>query len=318
MIAIAGAFTKPRAPGNLDEVLAAACEGVAGITAAQFRALLSPEDVEHIAGGDIPIETLRAYAASMGEGGRSERLALLRNPRPRAPPALKAAPGAYTDHRRHCQDCSNLTLARRDLPGRRGGRSEPRIPTSWTTSRVIPRMPIRELCLNRTTIQIQPPGGFQMPRATERYTHPTADALLRPDIGTQAQFRKKKPPAKYRYDSSLSPALETDGQNPARERAEALIRKILDATDLAEARAAGEELRTLGQPFLNWAGKAERLSFEVPTLPSLSMNACPPGDPRNPQGPQAGPPTDDVRPFRGPRASDHEQVLRAYEQRTAG
>jgi hypothetical protein len=29
--------------------------------------------------------------------------------------------------------------------------------------------------------------------------------------------------------------LETDGQNPARERAEALIRKILDATDLAEA-----------------------------------------------------------------------------------
>ena len=77
-----------------------------------------------------------------------------------------------------------------------------------------------------------------MPRATERYTHPTADALLRPDIGTQAQFRKKKPPAKYRYDSSLSPALESDGQNPARERAEALIRQILDATDLAEARAA--------------------------------------------------------------------------------
>ena len=106
-----------------------------------------------------------------------------------------------------------------------------------------------------------------MPRATERYTHPTADALLRPDIGTQAQFRKKKPPAKYRYDSSLSPALESDGQNPARERAEALIRKILDATDLAEARAAAEELRTLGQPFLNWAGKAERLSFAVPTLP---------------------------------------------------
>jgi adenine-specific DNA-methyltransferase len=106
-----------------------------------------------------------------------------------------------------------------------------------------------------------------MPRATERYTHPTADALLRPEIGTQAQFRKKKPPAKYRYDSSLSPALESDGQNPARERAEALIRKILDATDLVEARAAAEELRTLGQPFLDWAGKAERLSFEVPTLP---------------------------------------------------
>jgi adenine-specific DNA-methyltransferase len=61
--------------------------------------------------------------------------------------------------------------------------------------------------------------------------------------------------------------LESDGQNPARERAKALIRKILDATDLAEARAAAAELRTLSQPFLNWAGKAERLSFAVPTFP---------------------------------------------------
>lgn len=29
---------------------------------------------------------------------------------------------------------------------------------------------------------------------TEEYRHPTAEALLRPDVGTQAQFRKKKPP----------------------------------------------------------------------------------------------------------------------------
>jgi hypothetical protein len=53
--------------------------GRAGITPAQFRALLSPEDVEDIAGRDIPVETLRAYAASMGEGGRSDGLALLRD-----------------------------------------------------------------------------------------------------------------------------------------------------------------------------------------------------------------------------------------------
>jgi hypothetical protein len=31
--------------------------------------------------------------------------------------------------------------------------------------------------------------------------------LLRPDVGTQASFRKKKPPHTYRYDSSLSPYL---------------------------------------------------------------------------------------------------------------
>jgi adenine-specific DNA-methyltransferase len=30
---------------------------------------------------------------------------------------------------------------------------------------------------------------------------------------------------------------------------------------------AAEQLKRLGKPFLNWAGKAERLSFDVPTLP---------------------------------------------------
>ena len=44
------------------------------------------------------------------------------------------------------------------------------------------------------------------------YTHPTADLASRPEIGTQAQFRTKKPAKTYRYDSSLSPALDWDGQ----------------------------------------------------------------------------------------------------------
>lgn len=58
---------------------------------------------------------------------------------------------------------------------------------------------------------------------TRSYAHPEASALLRPDVGTQAQFRKKKPPATYHYDPSLSPALDWDQQNPAREQAEAKI-----------------------------------------------------------------------------------------------
>ena len=118
---------------------------------------------------------------------------------------------------------------------------------------------------------------------------------MRPEVGTQAQFRKKKPHVTYRYDSSLSPALEWDGQNPAREQGEALIAKLYDVTaslpelqakikgaesekDRAKIQAeidkaqvavssiAGE-LKAIGKPFLNWAGKAERLSFDVPTLP---------------------------------------------------
>ncbi|MBF8278452.1 MAG: methylase domain protein [Candidatus Brocadiaceae bacterium] len=122
------------------------------------------------------------------------------------------------------------------------------------------------------------------------YQHSEADSPLRPDVGTQSQFRKKKPPATYRYDSSLSPSLDWDGQNPARELGEWLIAMIEQAAALpaphtfdkpqeyknscghAVAAVRGlqdavEQLKRLGKPFLNWAGKAERLSFDVPTLP---------------------------------------------------
>jgi adenine-specific DNA-methyltransferase len=104
------------------------------------------------------------------------------------------------------------------------------------------------------------------PKRAETYKH-EEEALLRPEVGTQAQFRKRKPPKTYRYDSSLSPALDWDGQNAARERGEALIKQILDATSLEEAQEAAAELARLSRPFLNWAGKAERLWFDVPTLP---------------------------------------------------
>lgn len=116
--------------------------------------------------------------------------------------------------------------------------------------------------------------------STENYRHPEATSPLRPEVGTQAQFRKKKPPQEYRYDSSLAPELQWDSQNPAREEGEALIKRISDlSAELtkcsdkerpklqAELVDASEKLKKLSKPFLNWAGKAERLSFEVPTLP---------------------------------------------------
>ena len=122
------------------------------------------------------------------------------------------------------------------------------------------------------------------------YTHPEQQSAMRPDVGTQDRFRKKKAPTTYRYDSSLSPALDWDGQNGARELGEWLLACIEEAAalpaphrflaprefrastgavvasvqSLAEAVAA---LRRLGQPFLTWTGKAERLSFDVPTMP---------------------------------------------------
>jgi len=126
--------------------------------------------------------------------------------------------------------------------------------------------------------------------SADTYRHPEADSPMRPDVGTQAQFRKKKPPVTYRYDSSLSPALDWDGQHGARELGEWLLGLIGEAARLdppqkfpqprefkdAHGRLlesisglddAVARLQAMGKPFLNWAGKAERLSFDVPTLP---------------------------------------------------
>jgi adenine-specific DNA-methyltransferase len=105
------------------------------------------------------------------------------------------------------------------------------------------------------------------PKDTANYRHPEADLAARPEIGAQAHFKKVKPPAAFRFDSSLAPELCWDGQNPAREQGEALIRAILEAESIEDAKAAAAQLKELSEPFLNWAGKAERLSFDVPTLP---------------------------------------------------
>ena len=123
----------------------------------------------------------------------------------------------------------------------------------------------------------------------EAFKHPEATSPMRPDVGTQPAFKKRRPPVTYRYDSSLSPALDWDGQNPAREEAEQILSELTER--VADLRAVVEDpeldpdlrgrlsiissrffmltetLKAMSRPFLNWAGKAERLSFDVPTLP---------------------------------------------------
>ncbi len=120
-------------------------------------------------------------------------------------------------------------------------------------------------------------------KRAEVYQHED-QAVLRPEVGTQAQFKKRREPKRYRYDDSLSPALDWDGQNPGRELGDWLLKQVEEAASLApphlflEPRAFGDvevsglsdavsQLKLLGKPFLNWAGKAERVSFDVPTLP---------------------------------------------------
>ena len=126
-----------------------------------------------------------------------------------------------------------------------------------------------------------------MPRRPERSAQQTEGYLhheqvvLRPAVGTQAQFKKRRQPKRYRYDDSLSPALDWDGQNSARELGEWLLGQIDEACRLdpphrfPEPKRFGDividgledalaRLKALSRPFLNWAGKAEGVSFDVP------------------------------------------------------
>ncbi|MCH8992758.1 MAG: hypothetical protein IIA44_13560, partial [Acidobacteria bacterium] len=66
-------------------------------------------------------------------------------------------------------------------------------------------------------------------KVAEAYAHPDQSLLMRPEVGTQPQFKKKKPPVTYRYDSSLSPSLDWDGGNGARELGDWLLRVIEEA-----------------------------------------------------------------------------------------
>ncbi len=123
-------------------------------------------------------------------------------------------------------------------------------------------------------------------KSAKNYHHPESESPMRPEVGTQAQFKKKLPPKTYRYDSSLSPALDWDGKNSAREQGEAQL-AIAEAElkglhsklsvkaevwkevagQVGKAQESVRKLKAMSKPFLNWAGKAERLSFDVPSLP---------------------------------------------------
>lgn len=110
-------------------------------------------------------------------------------------------------------------------------------------------------------------------------------ATSRPDVGVQEQFNGRKPPKQYRYDSSLAPELCWD-ENAERDFAEWLLNLVTEAAMQGESVVFAQEqvwkgngerftslsqcvarLKSLSQPFLNWAGKAERQQISVPTVP---------------------------------------------------
>ena len=146
-----------------------------------------------------------------------------------------------------------------------------------------------------TTATSKPSGKSSAPAnptaQTHAYDHPTTQAVQRPEVGLQQEFLKeRRPPRVYRFDSSLDPQLAWD-ENRERELAEWLLGLIARVAEEGEKAVFGPEdkkqehvwaggsvrvaslkgavqiLQQLSQPFLNWAGKAERHELQVPTVP---------------------------------------------------
>ncbi|MGN8159812.1 site-specific DNA-methyltransferase [Salinisphaera sp. SWV1] len=69
--------------------------------------------------------------------------------------------------------------------------------------------------------------------------------------------------ANWAYDPHIDPALQFD---PSRAQIESLIDDALASDDKDEMAAALEQLKRMQAAYLNWAGKAERTSFEVDTV----------------------------------------------------
>jgi adenine-specific DNA-methyltransferase len=85
-----------------------------------------------------------------------------------------------------------------------------------------------------------------------------------PEVGLVTE--KNQPPeskTEWRYDPHLDPALQFD---IGRAQIEKLIDDALASGDTEQMKAALAELKRLGEPYLQWTGKAERTSFKVDTV----------------------------------------------------
>ena len=115
-------------------------------------------------------------------------------------------------------------------------------------------------------------------RQIEQYGHAGQDRPNNPPVGLVTSSTDPAMPEKktYAYDPHIDPALQFDSQGSQVER---ILDDGLDATAvpddagedelraaLAAARDSLSELKHRREPYLNWAGKAERTSFEVPTV----------------------------------------------------
>jgi len=101
-------------------------------------------------------------------------------------------------------------------------------------------------------------------RKLEQYEHKGKKRVNNPPVGlVNPQTDQDAPKKKYKYDPHLDPQLNFDIK---RAQIENIIDEGISAKDMSVAKQALNKLKSLQQPYLNWAGKAEHTAFQVPTV----------------------------------------------------
>jgi adenine-specific DNA-methyltransferase len=123
----------------------------------------------------------------------------------------------------------------------------------------VPKKTVRKKATTQPAVRAKPNEETQI----ISYRH-DARRKNNPEVGMVNESTDPyQPKTQWQYDPHLDPALQFDS---SRSQVESLIDNALASGDEAQMRAALEELKRLQSPYLNWAGKAERTSFEVDTV----------------------------------------------------
>jgi adenine-specific DNA-methyltransferase len=123
----------------------------------------------------------------------------------------------------------------------------------------VPKKTVRKKATTQPAVRAKPNEETQI----ISYRH-DARRKNNPEVGMVNESTDPyQPKTEWKYDPHLDPELQFDSQ---RSHVESLIDNALASGDEATMRAALEELKRLQSPYLNWAGKAERTSFEVDTV----------------------------------------------------
>ncbi|MFQ5853851.1 MAG: hypothetical protein ACE5JU_25105 [Candidatus Binatia bacterium] len=98
----------------------------------------------------------------------------------------------------------------------------------------------------------------------DQYDHKGKTRVNNPPVGlVTPETDKETGKKKYAYDPHIDPSLQFDSQ---RSQVEKIIENGLSAETVEEVKTVLQELKKRQVPYLNWAGNAERTSFEVPTV----------------------------------------------------